>query len=416
MNRSAHRLFWETPGAREEVFEEESMHRPNWLQRGGGPRRTRWFGAALLALCLVVGVSACGSSSSSSASTASGGASEEPEGSTANASGAPNVVNASWGTFELDPKIAEKVEKGEPLNYLFSFEASGTPGFGEQFTAGYEYGCEQGQKIAPLHCEVVAPVQTNISEQISQVQAKVAAGQVDCLSIQPPTETAVNALINEVSAKGIPVFAVGEENHADALMNFTQHHETEGEVAAETVVEWMQENNKEFKVFALSSGLPTLGWAQGRMAGFERKILEEITDAKFITNKAKPTEVPLEPGPGYDAAKAFLAANPEVEVFMNTDISGEVINKAIADSGRTGKTFSIAWNPTMGQLEGIEKGLQIATVDQRWFDQAAYGGPACATFLKTGKIMPNTQKPDPITKAKVAEERKSLEKIENAEG
>jgi ABC-type sugar transport system substrate-binding protein len=101
---------------------------------------------------------------------------------------------------------------------------------------------------------------------------------------------------------------------------------------------------------------------------------------------------------------------------MNTDISGEPINKAIADSGKTGKTFSIAWNPTLGQLEGIEKGLQIATVDQRWFDQAAYGGEACATFLKTGKILPNTQKPEPITKANVAEERASLNKIENAEG
>ncbi|HVX31541.1 MAG TPA: substrate-binding domain-containing protein [Solirubrobacterales bacterium] len=374
------------------------------------------FAAALLAVA--VGVAACGGSSGSSSS----GAATESEAKEPTAGGGKedgsvsHTVSTSWGTFELSPKIAEKVQNGEPINYLFSFEASGTPGFGEQFTAGFEYGCEQGEKIYPLHCEVVAPVQTNINEQISQVQAKVAANQVDCLSIQPPTETAVNALINEVSAKGIPVFAVGEENHANALMNFTQHHETEGEVAAETVIEFMEEEGKEFKNFALTSGLPTLGWAQGRMAGFEKKIKEDIPGAKFITDKANPYEIPLEPGPGYDAAKSFIAAHPEVEVFMNTDISGEPINKAISDSGKTGKIFSIAWNPTMGQLEGIEKGLQIATVDQRWFDQAAYGGEACATFLKTGKILPNTQKPAPITKAKVAEERQSLEKIENAEG
>jgi ribose transport system substrate-binding protein len=377
-------------------------------------------------LVLVLGLAACGGGGSSSSGSSSTAAEAEPGGETepaaeageeeAGASGVPHTVNASWGTFELDPKIAEKVENDEPINYLFSFEASGTPGFGEQFTAGFEYGCEQGEAIYPLHCEVVAPVQTNINEQISQVQAKVAAGQVDCLSIQPPTETAVNSLINEVSAKGIPVFAVGEENHANALMNFTQHHVTEGEVAAETVIKFMEEEGKEFKVFALTSGLPTLGWAQGRMEGFEKKIMEEIPGAKFLTDKAHPYEVPLEPGPGYDAAKSFLAAHPEVEVIMNTDISGEPINKAIADSGKTGKTFSIAWNPTMGQLEGIEKGLQIATVDQRWFDQAAYGGEACATFLKTGKILPNTQKPEPITKANVAEERASLNKIENAEG
>lgn len=387
------------------------MHRQGWMSRGSRSARIRFAAAALVAAALVLVVSACGSSSNST------GASTESSGGTkTSASGPPNVVNASWGRFELDPSIAEKVKNGEPINYLFSFEASGTPGFGEQFTSGYEFGCKEGEKIYPLHCEIVAPVQPNINQQISQVQSKLAAGQVDCLSIQPPTDTAVNALINEVSAKGIPVFAVGEENKANSLMNFTQHHETEGEVAAETVVEWMKENNKELTVFAISSGLPTLGWAKGRMKGFETKMLEEVPNAKFLTTEKSPTEVPLEPGPGYDAAKSYISANPDVQVFMNTDISGEVINKAIADTGHKGKTFSIAWNPTMGQLEGIEEGLQIATIDQRWFDQAAYGGSACATFLKTGRILPNTQKPEPITLAKVPAERTSLEKIESGEG
>lgn len=392
------------------------MHRRSRIRRAPSGRALI---ALLLAGLLALGVAACGGSSDSTSSSAETSGSTEAETEASGGGGetsVPTTVDLSWGTFELDPEIAEKVENEEPINYLFSFEASGIPGFGEQFTAGYEFGCKEGEAIYPLHCEIVAPVQPNINQQISQVQSKLAAGQVDCLSIQPPTDTAVNALINEVSAAGIPVFAVGEENDSNALMNFTQHHETEGEVAAETVVEWMDENNKDFKVFAISSGLPTLGWAQGRMKGFEQKILEEIPDAKFVTTQKNATEIPLEPAPGYDAAKAFLAANPDVEVFMNTDISGEPINKAIADSGRKGKTFSIAWNPTMGQLEGIENELQIATVDQRWFDQAAYGGKACATFLKTGKILPNTQQPEPITLAKVDAERKSLEAIEKGEG
>jgi ribose transport system substrate-binding protein len=330
----------------------------------------------------------------------------------ANASGPPNVVNASWGTFKLKPSIAAKVKAGEPINYLNSFEASGTPSFGPQWTAGFKSGCEQGKKIYALNCELVAPVKGNINEQISQVQAKIAAGQVDCLSIQPPTETAVNALVNETIAKGIPVFTVGEEDHSNHLMNFTQHHEAEGEVAAETVIKWMNENHKHFTVFAMSSGLPTLGWAQGRMRGFHKGILKQIPTAKFLTTEHNALEVPLEPGPGYTAAKSFIAAHPEVQVIMNTDINGEAIDKAITDSGNKGKIYSIAWNPSPGQLKGVEQGVQIATIDQRWFDQAAYGGPACAEFLKTGNILPNTQKPNPITLSKVAQERKALEEIE----
>lgn len=384
------------------------MSRLGW-NREALAKLTRIGFAGVLAIALAVCVAACGGSDDSTGSDTAGGG---DGGSTS----VPSTVETSWGTFELDPKIAEKVESGDPINYLFSFEASGIPGFGEQFTAGYEFGCKEGQAIYPLNCEIVAPVQPNINEQISQVQSKLAAGQVDCLSIQPPTDTAVNALINEVSAKGIPVFAVGEENSANALMNFTQNHETEGEVAAETVVKWMEENNKDLKVFAITSGLPTLGWAQGRMKGFEKKLKEELPDAKLLTTAKNATEIPLEPAPGYDAAKSLISANRDVQVIMNTDISGEPINKAIADTGQKGKTFSIAWNPTMGQLQGIEDGYQIATVDQRWFDQAAYGGKACATFLKTGEILPNTQEPDPITLDKVPEAREALKSIESGKG
>ena len=383
-----------------------------------GRRRNPWrnvLAVAVAAGVLALGVSACGSSddstgTTSSDTTSSGGGAE------GSGSGAPNVVETSWGTFELAPEIAEKVENEESINYLFSFEASGTPSFGEQFTAGYEFGCAEGQKIYPLNCEIVAPVQPDVNQQISQVQAKLAAGQVDCFSIQPPTDTAVNALVNEVSAKGIPVFTVGEENDANALMNFTQNHVKEGEVGAETVVKWMDENGKDFTVFGMSSGLPTLGWAQGRMEGFQKGIEAAIPDAKFINTQKNATELPFEPGPALDAAKSFIAANPDVQVFMNTDINGEAINKAIADTGNKDKIYSIGWNPSMGQLDGIEAGYQIATVDQRWFDQAAYGGKACATFLKTGKILPNTQKPDPITLDKVPEARKALESIEGGEG
>jgi ABC-type sugar transport system substrate-binding protein len=375
--------------------------------------------ALVVLVALAVTVSACGGGGSSS----SGSTSESTEGGTTTSGGEPtstanppSSVETSWGTFTLDPKIAEKVEKGEPVNYLFSFGESGTAGFGEQFEAGYEYGCEKGNEIYPLNCEIVAPVQYNPPLQISQVQAKLAAGQVDCLAIQPPTETAVNKLINEVSAKGIPVFAVGEENFANSLMNFTQHHEKEGEVAAESVLKYMEENNKHFKVFAVSSGLPTVAFAQKRMAGFEKVIKQAIPDAEWLTTKSKPLEVPLEPAEGFDVAKSFISSNPSLEVFYNTDIGGEPINHAIAESGKQGEIYSVAFNPTQGQLKEIEEGLQIAVIDQRWFDQAAYGGQACATFLKTGKILPNTQKPEPIVASGVEEERAALEEIENGEG
>ena len=40
----------------------------------------------------------------------------------------------------------------------------------------------------------------------------------------------------------------------------------------------------------------------------------------------------------------------------------------------------------------------MAALDQRWPDQAAFGGPACAQFLKNGVILPNTQTLKAVTK------------------
>jgi ribose transport system substrate-binding protein len=51
----------------------------------------------------------------------------------------------------------------------------------------------------------------------------------------------------------------------------------------------------------------------------------------------------------------------------------------------------------------------VAEFDQRWPDQAAFGGPACAQFLKNGVILPNTQTLKAITKDGVAEARKELD-------
>ena len=64
-----------------------------------------------------------------------------------------------------------------------------------------------------------------------------------------------------------------------------------------------------------------------------------------------------------------------------------------------------------GQLDAIEKGIQVALFDQRWPDQAAFGGPACAEFLKNGVILPNTQTLLPVLAADVAAAREELDKI-----
>jgi len=353
---------------------------------------------ALLATAVVLIAAACGGASSS---TSSSGASS---------SGAPFSVKQPWGTFHLASRIADKVRSHQTINYVFSYQASGIALFSQQYQQGYQRGCEDGQKIYPLNCSAIAPVQNDANVQLSQIQAKLAAKQIDCISIEPTDSDAMTAITNQMMDQGIPVFTAGVTSRGHEFTNFTQTPMKEGQTAAQTLLNWMQQTHHNLKVFAVSGGDPSQFWAQGRMRYFRETIQKAVPDAKFVNTESNALTVPYDPGKAYDAAKAFLASHPTVEFLENVDIGAEHAGKAITNLGRVGKTFTIGWNVSSGQLDAIESGIQVAALDQRWPDQAAFGGPACATFLAKGKILPNTQTLRPILKPDVPAARAELAK------
>lgn len=326
--------------------------------------------------------------------------------------GAPQMVKRDWGTFKLADRIAAKLKAGQPINYVFSYQASGIPLFSPQYAAGFDTGCKLGQAmLSGMTCASIAPVQTDANQQVSQIEAKLAAGEIDCISIEPVSSDSTTAIVNKLMDQGIPVFTAGVTSRGHEFTNFTQVPTLEGQTAAKIVLDWMKANNKSLKVFAVSGGDPTQFWAQGRMKGFHDTIAAAIPDAKFITTEENGLNVSYDPGQTYDAYRTFLSANPDVQFIENVDIGAEHANRAIDSLNKTGQVYTIGWNVSKGQLDGIEKGTQVAALDQRWSDQAAFGGPACAQFLKNGVILPNTQTLKPIMKDQVADARKELDRI-----
>lgn len=326
--------------------------------------------------------------------------------------GAPHTVVREWGTFTLAQRIADKLAAGEPINYVFSYQASGIPLFSQQYAAGFDIGCKMGQEILPgMTCASIAPVQTDPNEQVAQIEAKLAAGEIDCMAIEPSTSDSVTAITNRLMAEGIPVFTSGVTSRGHEFTNFTQVPLLEGQTAGQIVLDWMKANGKELKVFAVSGGDPTQFWAQGRMQGFRETIQAAIPDAEFLTTEENGLGVSYDPGQTYDNYRAFISANPNVQFIENVDIGAEHANRAIESLGRTGEIFTIGWNVSAGQLDGIDKGLQVAALDQRWSDQAAFGGPACAQFLKNGVILPNTQTLLPVMAGQTEAARAELNRI-----
>ena len=344
------------------------------------------------------------------AATAAPAASEAPAASTAMTGPPYTATLADGSTFTLNPRVADKLAKGEPINYVFSYGSTAIPLFSPQYKAGYERTLPEAQKILPMNGQAIAPASAvqDMNEQIAQIDALFRADQIDCLSIQTTGTDAFTKIVNDIMATGIPVFTVGVQSKGNEFSNFTQISLKEGRQAAGIVVDYMKAHNLDFKVFAVSGGDPTQNWAQGRMQGFIDGITELVPGAKFANDATSALVTTYDPASTYDAYKAFIQGNPDVQVIENVDIGGEHAARAIADSNNTGKMFALGWNVSIGQLDAIEAGTQIVALDQQWGDQAGFGALGCAEFLKNGKILPNTNVLKPVTTDNVVQARKDF--------
>jgi ribose transport system substrate-binding protein len=378
--------------------------------------RTGTRGALAILATLSMLAAACSTPAASQppASAASTPAASESAAASPAAQGLPLTGTLKDGsTFTLHPRVADKLSKGEPINYVFSYGSTAIPLFSPQYKAGYERTLPEAQKILPMNGQAIAPASAvqDSNEQIAQIDALWKADQIDCLSVQSTGTDTFTKITNDIMASGIPVFTVGVQSNGNEFSNFTQISDKEGRQAAGIVVDYMKANNLDFKQFAVSGGDPTQNWAQGRMQGFIDGIKEAIPDATFINDATTALVTTYDPAGTYDAYKAFITGNPEVQVIENVDIGGEHAARAIADTGNTGKMFSLGWNVSIGQLDAIEAGTQIVALDQQWGDQAGFGALACAELLKNGKVLPNTNTLKPVTKENVVEAREEFMKI-----
>ena len=311
----------------------------------------------------------------------------------------PPATLKDGSTFTLAQSIKDKVDAGTPFNYFLSYAtASGEQG--NQFTGGFTKVVDPAGMILPINAKAVAPTapDNSIQAQLATIEAALNTDQIDCLGILPQDSDSFSAIVAKVMGKGIPVFTAGLTEHSIAFGNFTQIPVKEGAQVADEVLKFAKDNNITLTTLTMSSGAPSQLWAQGRMQGFRDEILKNLPDATFINGMQDTLVADFDPAKALDEYKAFLAGNPNVQVIMNTDIGAQYAARAIGEAGLTGKAYSIGWNVSGGDLDQIAAGTQIATFDQNWDQQAGYGAVACAVYLSTGDVAPNTQFLTMVTK------------------
>jgi len=359
--------------------------------------------------------SAAPSVAAPSVAAPSAAASTAPAASPSAAAGWPYTGTLADGsTFTLAPRIADKVKNHQPINYVMSYQGPGVPLFSAQYQAGFTNSLPQAQAIYPMNGVQIGPVSASGIDpagQIAQIEALYNTNKIDCIAIEPIETNSFTKEDNKLLAAGIPVFTVGITSNDNALTNFTQIPMKEGAQAATIVLQWMKDNGKSLKTFAVSGGDPGSTWGHGRMQSFYDTIMAAIPDAKFISAPSNALVVPYDTTQAYNTAKAFLTGHPDIQFIMNADIGAEQIDRAIHDAGKDGKIFTIGWNVSYGQLDAINSGTQVAALDQKWSEQAGFGALACANLFAQGQVLPNTQQLLPVDKSNAAAARADLDKI-----
>lgn len=314
--------------------------------------------------------------------------------------------------FKLNPRIVEKIKNRQPINYLYSYASSSSDDYSIQIINGYKNTIEKANSIYPIIANAIAPATAyDANLQISQIEAQFNSNQADCVSISVNGADAFTEITRQLMADGVPVFTNGAPTNGNEIGQFTQIPEKEGKLAADLVIEWIKSSKRDIKVFAVSGGNPTATWAQGRMIGFEERIKEAIPDAKFVTDHTNALSATFAEASRYSAFNAFFLGHPEVQFMLNADSGAGQANRVIEENGLKGKVFTIGWDPTDLQLDGVEKGIQVADLDQSWSDQGGFGALACATFLGEGKVLPNSQVLNVIGPNEVVDARAKLHKL-----
>lgn len=308
---------------------------------------------------------------------------------------APYVKKFKWGTFKLAPRIAAKLQSGQTLNVVMSSAGLTTPVYGPQFSYSFPIGISKAAKQykVKLKGKMVGPVTANTIEQINQIRAQIKAGQVDCLGLTV-ADAGFGPIIDQAVNSGIPVFTTGgDEPKSRQFGTFKTDWTFEGRLAARKVVAFFKAKGVPLTSAALTSGGASYVFSQIRMKAFYSELIKLVPDIKFANDPSSALDTTFDPAATYSKVKAFLEGNSDIQVLYQTDVLGGVLDKAVNDLGLRGKTYVIGHNVDLTNLAGIKDGTQIATLDQNYLAQAQFPALACADYLKTGRILPNTNVP-----------------------
>lgn len=303
--------------------------------------------------------------------------------------------------FALAERIQKKKTEGKTLQIVVGVAGTGIPIQGPAIRIGVEQACKQivesGLKAS---CRIVGPVNPNPAQQLAELETLQAAGQVDCLAIQPPLPSQFNNIVNRYAESGVPVFTFNIDTpDAKRIAYYALNEEKAGERNGALTAKLLQQKGVQVSGVAMGSGAPDQPWAQARMKGFVEGFKSVLPNSKFYNEYKSgiPTGKNFTTQEVLNAVTPFLSAHSDINVFFHTDQGIEGVGNVIRNLHLQGKVYSSGFNVSGPILASIDEGITLLTIDQGFDKQASGAVKGCAKVLTGGEVDKNpNQYLDPI--------------------
>lgn len=299
--------------------------------------------AALLTAAMLLGLTACGGGGSTPAPAADSGAADdggvvaesaEPAAESAEPAAAASSADKKDLTFVIVPKVVhawfDEVNKGAVAEAELLSEQLGV-----KVTIDYR-----------------APQSADVTEQNSTLE-QAAATHPDGIALDPVDYEGSKAVIEEIQAQGIPVILFDAPSpEGSGLTSVGNDFAEQASLASEKLVELLGGQGK----VAVMQGSPS---APNHVERYEAhlEVLAKYPGIEVIEGGIDNDNIEE----AQAQAAAIMAANPDLDGFLNCDACGPGVAAAIEEAGKVGTVKFVSMDNLIEILNYVKSGTITAT-------------------------------------------------------
>jgi simple sugar transport system substrate-binding protein/ribose transport system substrate-binding protein len=278
------------------------------------------------------------------------------------------------GTFVLSERIANKVARGEQLDFVSSTIDPAAP-----FAQFVRLGIERAADEFPIKYRMIGPVDSVSEKQLAELETLIKSEQVDGLAIATWDPNTIIPIFKMAWESGIPAINfTGDSPNSPRLAFVGPSHHDIGERGAKAFIKLHPSKTGKLAIFA---AFPTGVYAVERFAGF----FDTLDAAGYNLTVVGPFELTLDESKGYGVVENTFLANPDIEAVYMPDEYIVVPAEYAKRNNLTDDVIIIGVNEFPSVLNYVEQGIVKHTTGNNVMMCGYLPGKILYEFVTTGQ-------------------------------